>query len=273
MPKTPTAQRAAGTARLACGVRDGRTRLGRLYQDGSAKIRVPAGGARPLEAVLINTAGGMTGGDRLGWQVEAGAGAAAIVTSQACEKVYRAESGQAEVEVRLRVGAEGRIAWLPQETILFDRAAFSRRLEADLAHGAELLIVEATLFGRLAMGERTTSGLFRDRWRIRRDGRLIHAEEMRIGPAVARMLARRAAGNGAAALASILLVSPRAEALLEPVRAILGEQGGASCWTVGESGKLLARLHAEDGYRLRQILAPLVRLLNGAAGLPKAWSL
>ncbi|TIQ86191.1 MAG: urease accessory protein UreD, partial [Mesorhizobium sp.] len=84
------AQRVAGTARLACERNGGRTRLRRLYQDGSAKIRMPAVSADPLEAVLINTAGGLTGGDRLGWQVDVGAGACASITTQACEKIYRA---------------------------------------------------------------------------------------------------------------------------------------------------------------------------------------
>ncbi|TIU63331.1 MAG: urease accessory protein UreD, partial [Mesorhizobium sp.] len=49
--------------------------------------------------------------------------------------------------------------------------------------------------------------------------------------------------------------------------------GGASFWSVGRSGKLLARLTAGDGYQLRKRLVPLVELLNGRAGLPKLWSL
>ncbi|TIM59883.1 MAG: urease accessory protein UreD, partial [Mesorhizobium sp.] len=50
-------------------------------------------------------------------------------------------------------------------------------------------------------------------------------------------------------------------------------QGDASVWSVKKSGKLLARLFAEDGYQLRKRLVPLVELLNGRAGLPKLWSL
>ncbi|TJV47927.1 MAG: urease accessory protein UreD, partial [Mesorhizobium sp.] len=96
----PPAQRVAGTARLGCDRNGGRTRLRRLYQDGSAKIRMPAVSADPLEAVLINTAGGLTGGDRLGWEVDVGAGASASITTQACEKVYRAAADRAEVRVK-----------------------------------------------------------------------------------------------------------------------------------------------------------------------------
>lgn len=267
------AQRVAGTARLACGLRDGRTRLQRLYQDGAAKIRMPAVACDPFEAVLINTAGGLTGGDRLSWDVEVGAGASASITTQACEKVYRAAADRAEVKVRLTVDKGGRIAWLPQETIVFDRAAFVRTLEVDLSEGAEALVLEATLFGRRAMGERALHGSFGDRWRVRQGGRLVHAEDFRIGPEIASSLASPAVAGGRAAIATLLLVSPRADTLVEPVRAIVGDEGGASFWTVGTSGKLLARLFAEDGYSLRQRLVPLVELLNGRAGLPKLWSL
>lgn len=267
------AQRAAGLAQLGCANDDGRTRLRRLYQEGSAKIRLPAVSAGPLEAVLINTAGGLTGGDRLAWEVDVGADAGAVITTQACEKVYRTASDRAEVRVRLTVGQGGRIAWLPQETIVFDRAAFARTLEIDLAAGAEALVLEATVFGRLAMGERAAQGIFHDRWRVRRDGGLVHAEDFRIGPDIAAALGRRAAAGGAIAVATLLLVSPDAEALLDPVREIVGGQGGASFWSVKTSGKLLARLYAGDGYQLRQRLVPLVGLLNGKAGLPKLWSL
>ncbi|TIN90934.1 urease accessory protein UreD [Mesorhizobium opportunistum] len=267
------AQRAAGLAQLGCASIDGRTRLRRLYQDGSAKIRLPAVSAGPLEAVLINTAGGLTGGDRLGWDVDVGANASAAITTQACEKVYRAASDRADVSIKLTVGENGRLAWLPQETIVFDRAAFARTLDVELAAGAEALLVEATVFGRLAMGERAAQGNFHDRWRVRGNGSLIHAEDFRIGPDIAAILGRPAVAGGAIAVATLLLVSPRAEALLDPAREIIGDQGGASVWSVGTSGKLLARLYAEDGYQLRQRLVPLVGLLNGEAGLPKLWSL
>ncbi len=82
-----------------------------------------------------------------------------------------------------------------------------------------------------------------------------------------------AVAGGAAAIATVLLVSPDAEGLLPEAREIVGEEGGASFWTVGGTGKLLARLVAGDGYGLRKRLAPLVGLLNGQAGLPKVWTL
>jgi urease accessory protein len=234
---------------------------------------MPAAKQDPLEAVLINTAGGLTGGDRIAWQIEAGAGTSVSVTTQACEKVYRALSGEARAAVRLSADTGARIAWLPQETIIYDRSAFARRLDVDLAQGAEVLLAEASVFGRLAMGERVRHAMFRDRWRVWMDGRLIHAEDFRIGPDIEATLGRPAVAVGAAAFATVLMVSPNAGMLLSQARHIIGEAGGASAWTVGASGKLLARIVAGNGYLLRQRLVPLLGMLNGQAALPKIWSI
>ncbi len=272
MPTTEM-QRVAAVGRLAVRRSAGRSRLARLYQEGAAKIRMPAVDADPFEAVLINTAGGLTGGDRLSWQVEVDDGASASITTQACEKIYRSAGGRAEVACAMRVGRGAGLAWLPQETIVYREAALARRFEVDLAPGARLLMAEATVFGRLAMGETVDRGDFRDRWRVRREGRLIHAEDFAVGPDLAATLARTASTCGATAMATVLLVDDDPARHLEAVRSILGDGGGASVWSVGGSGKLLARLVGEDGYCLRKRLVPLLDLLNGKAGLPKTWSL
>lgn len=266
-------QRVLASGRLAAERRDGRTRLATLYQEGAAKIRMPRPEGDWLEAVLINTAGGMTGGDRMAWQVDIGEGAAAVVTTQACEKVYRAAHGHAELSARLSIAAGGRLAWLPQETIVYDSGAFVRHLDVDLADTASALVAETTLFGRQAMGERVVQGRFRDRWRVRVAGRLLHAEDFCIHGDIAAHLARGSVTGGAVAISTVLMVCQDAEDWLDPVRAVIGEKGGASAWAVGGSGKLLARLFDEDGYCLRKRLVPLLALLNGRAGLPKTWSL
>lgn len=266
-------QRVAAVGHLAVRRAAGRTRLARLYQEGAAKIRMPAVAADPFEAVLINTAGGLTGGDRLAWRVEVDDGAAATITTQACEKIYRSAHGRADVVCTMRVGCDAGLAWLPQETIVYRKAALARRFEVDLAPGARLLMAEATVFGRLAMGETVEGGDFRDRWRVRRDGRLVHAEDFAVGPDIAATLSRSAAAGGASAMATVLLIDDEPARHLEAARSILGDRGGASAWTVGGSGKLLARLVERDSYCLRRRLVPLLGLLNGKAGLPKTWSL
>ncbi|MGU3399689.1 urease accessory protein UreD [Brucellaceae bacterium D45D] len=268
-----TSQRVNGLGRLSVHFKDGRTRLDRLYQEGAAKMRMPRNGGDLLEAILINTAGGLTGGDRLQWEVELQENARALVTTQACERIYRSGGGEARIATRLKAAKGTYLAWLPQETILFDRSALSRELNVELAEGAEALLVEVSIFGRLAMGEQLAQASFRDRWRVRLEGRLIHAEDMAIGPDMDAQLRARAVTNGAGAIATLLLISERAESLVEAVRRVIGEDGGASAWQVGAAKKLLVRLHALDSYSLRKRLASLLALLGETAGLPEIWSI
>jgi len=282
-PETSVAlQRTRGTGRLSVKMSAGESRIDRLFQDGSARIRIPrVPRGSPLEAVLINTAGGLTGGDRMDWSFEAGEGASMTLATQACEKTYKAHGAtEARVSVQLKLNAESALAWLPQETILFDRARLTRSIEVDMAAGSRLLMVEPLVFGRLAMKESVTEGHFRDRWRVRLDGHLVHAENMRLGPDIADALDRMAVASGGLAMATVLMIAPEAEARLSAVRQLIGNSGGASFLVarglqakMPETGKLLARIVARDSYELRKVLVPLIRLLNPAGGMPKVWSI
>lgn len=275
-PAAPALQRVRGEGRLAVKLSGGETRIDRLFQEGAAKIRLPVRPSRErLEAILINTAGGLTGGDRIAWGLDLAASTNLSATTQACEKTYRAEAGShAEVAVRLSLGPGAALAWLPQETILFDRSALRRSIEVEMAACARLLMVEPVLFGRLAMGERVVSGTFRDRWRIRHEGRLIHAEDFTIDGDIAGALAEKAVTGGGLAAATLLLVADDAARCLDALRAAIGASGAVSVWQVGgrTPEKLLARIVAADGYDLRRALVPVIRLLAGPSGLPRIWT-
>jgi urease accessory protein len=276
-PSHTRLERVSGRARIAVraerGPADGtfgRTRLEVLYQQGAAKIRlprVPAGD--PLEAVLLNTAGGVTGGDRLAFEVTAGEGARAVATTQAAERVYRRTSGVAEIETTLSVAAGGRLDWLPQETILFDKSGLARRLTADVAPDAILLAIESLVLGRAAMGERVRQVFATDAWRIRRGGRLVFADTVRLDGDAHTRMAGGATGGGAAAFATVVLVAPMAERMLDLARAALAVtsvEGGVSAW----NGLLVARMIAAGGQALRAGLIPLVEALRGAP-MPRVW--
>ncbi|ASY64013.1 Urease accessory protein UreD [Sinorhizobium sojae CCBAU 05684] len=268
-------QRAWGKGRLVAKSQGGRTRIAELYQEGCAKIRLPKTFDGSMEAVLINSSGGVTGGDRLNWAFEAGEGTRLTLTTQACEKIYKASAGTAAIETRLSAAAGARVDWLPQETILFDRASLSRALEIDLASDAVLLAVEAVLLGRKAMGEAVHAGLFRDRWRVTSGGKLIHAEDLTLADEIARLAARPAVLCSAPAFATLLYVAPDCEAVLSTLRAALARVAGAgvSHYRVGERDKLVARVVAADGFELRKILVPLISHLRKDASVPKVWTL
>ena len=263
-------QRAKGAARLATKLRDNGTHIDVFYQEGASKIRIPESFDGTMDAVLINTSGGLTGGDRIEWAVDAGADTKVTVTTQACERIYKSSGGDAHVTARLTAGPRARLHWLPQETILFDQGALARTLDADLADGAELIALEAILLGRKAMGETVREGSLRDRWRVRRNGRLIHAEDLRLSGEIDRIAGRRSTLASNLAFATLLYVGERAETVMAKLHALLGDAlAGSSHW----KGKLVIRMVAEDGFALRKMLIPAISLLRNGEPPPKVWNI
>jgi urease accessory protein len=265
---TFAANRALGRIDLAVKARAGITRRAHVFEDGPLRVRLPGTPSREAEAVIVNTAGGIAGGDRHEIRVTAGEGASVVVTSVAAEKVYRALGPASELTVTLDVGAGASLAWMPHETILFDQARLVRSIDATLAADARLLLAEAVVFGRTAMGEAIAQGSFADRWRIRRDGRLIHAESVQFEGAIADQLAEPAIAGGRVAAATVLVV-PGDDDTVAAVRACgqdcRGELG-VSSW----NGIAVARLCAHDGAALRHELGMVLRTLRGTP-LPRLW--
>lgn len=261
--------RAQGAARLAVRSSHAASRIHRLYQQGCAKMRFPARSGTMQEAVLINTAGGVTGGDQLDWRIEVGEHASCTALTQACEKAYRSEGEAARIGVSLVIAAGARLDWLPQETILFEDSKLERRFEADLSGDARLLAVEAVILGRRARGETAHGARLTDQWRVRRNGRLIFADALRLdralqddGPALL---------EGAGAYALVLLADADAESLAERARSTLEQTtSGARAGVSAFDSKLVCRILAPDGAALRRMLLPLMALLRDAPA-PRLW--
>jgi len=269
----PALQRARGIGRVGTSQRAGRTEIRTLFQEGCSKIRLPNTHSAALEAVLINTAGGLTGGDRLQWKAEVAGGGHLVLTTQACERIYRSTGDDARVETELRIGPGAHLDWLPQETILFAASRLDRRLEADLADGATLTAIEAVLLGRDAMGEQARDALLRDTWRIRRNGRLIHAEATRLSAADVERDALPLLA-GCRAFASILHVAATAgdaERLRDRVRGLMPPQGAIAASATGE--RLVIRAMAQTGLALRRLIVPTLLELTAAGSLPRLWHL
>ncbi|MGV3651270.1 MAG: urease accessory protein UreD [Devosia sp.] len=263
-------QRARGAGSIMVASDDGRTRLRTLYQEGCAKLRLPNTHDGSVQAVLINTAGGLTGGDRIDWQAEAGANARLVLTTQACERVYRSMGPDAVVETHLTAGEDARIDWLPQETILFSGSRLRRALSVDLAPSATFLAVESIILGREAMGEDARDAHLFDTWRIRVGGRLMHAEANRIDADTwSRDGLSALAGNRA--FATILLIAPDAARRLDAVRALLPATTLSAASAV--AGRLVIRAAAPSGLALRRIIAPILNQFSGAGSLPRLWHL
>ena len=253
---TDDAQHAAGAssglARIHVRSSQGASGLALLEQRNPLRAlfpRVPAG--EVLEAVLINIGGGVVGGDRLEVEVVAGPGARLRATSQAAEKVYRSAGPASTLDVRLAAGEDAWLEWLPQETILFDRCSFRRQILLELASSGRALAGEITVFGRAAHGERLRSGSVRDRWQVRRGGRLVWADALRLEGELGACLEAPFGLAGARALATLVYVAEDARSWLEPARALVGADGltaGVTCLP----GVLIGRWLSPDAAALRR---------------------
>src|SRR6266480_2889573 len=262
------ANRARGKVAFDVRLEDGVTRRGQLHESGSLRVRFPSPEADGLSAVFVNTAGGVAGGDRFDIDITAGEGARLTLTTAAAEKVYRAPGEAAQLSISLKVASGAHLGWLPQETILFDGARLSRRIDIDLAESASLLLCEIVVFGRSAMGERMRHGEFVDRWRLRRGGRLVFAETVRLDGDIGEKLARPAVAKGGTATGTAL-IAPGDEALVARIREAsesFGGEVGISAW----NGFAMARFCAQDAARLRADMMAVLGRASGSA-LPRLW--
>ncbi|MGE4481803.1 urease accessory protein UreD [Acidocella sp.] len=259
-------QRAEGGLDLAVALQGERHRLARFYQRGSLKARcIRTGDA--IELVAINISGGMAGGDTASVKMELMAGAKAVFTTQAAERIYRSLGEVTRVETRLIAGPGAHLMYLPQETILFDGFGLKRSLEIDLAEGASFVGVEGLVFGRLAMGEVIERGSLSDKITLRREERLVWRDVSRVEGHVFARLDRPGIGNGARAMASLIAVGDGMMAKLPAVQnALSGHVAGLST----HDGMILLRLLAADSASLRRVVTAALSMLGNGA-LPRVW--
>jgi urease accessory protein len=269
----PRHQRTRGLAEVALEAGPKGARLTRLYQRGSAKVFLPkVHGDRP-EIVFLNTAGGLTGGDDMRFDLTLGAGVRATATTQTAERAYASLGDPASMIVRMNVRAGGVLHWLPQETILFEHSTLARRTEIDLEGDAAVVFCETIVLGRAAMGERLCHMRCTD-WRaVRRDGRPVLVEPFEL---TSDHLAQRegaAVLGDAVAVSTLALCAPGAQDQLAAIRACLAQapdrvRAAASGW----DDKLVVRALSSDAHALRKTVAAVLRILTGRA-LPRVWAI
>lgn len=250
---------------------DGRSLRGAVHESGALRVRFPREHSSMLNATVVNVAGGMTGGDSFDLCFHAGAGARMVVSSTAAEKVYRSAGDVARVSVECSVAAGAFCAWLPQETIVYNHAKLHRSLDVEIGPDASFLACEMTVLGRTAMGEKVDTLNWQDRWRIRRGGKLIYADDTRLDGDATQVLSGLATGRGAHAFATLVYCGENIDDECTRMRDIIAENAGACEAGVSAfDGLLAARFAASDAQALRRLVT---LCLEGFAGitLPRGW--
>ncbi|MEO1161867.1 MAG: urease accessory protein UreD [Pseudomonadota bacterium] len=269
LPNAPM-QRSQGAVRISFKPSGGGTVLHDLYQQGCLKARLPKQTKPDHEAVLINTAGGLTGGDALSinvaWQPET----RAAITTQACERIYRSSGEDAVIASRLTIGEDATACWLPQETILFEGARLDRRTHASLSKKSTLIACEAVIIGRPAMGEYVHTATLRDEWIIERDGKIAFIDRLQLAGDVSALLDKTVIAKGARAFASVITAGPDTARHCDLARKIIDGHdviGGSS----DLDGVSLTRILAPSGHELRKVVLPVLAALCGS-DLPRVWT-
>lgn len=247
-------------------------KLKRFYQSGSAKIFIPKTYAKTTEAVLVNTAGGLTGGDIFDAKLRADGDTHLTVSTQTAERVYCALGPQAaKITIDMELCGKASLHWLPQETILFDGAGFSRHLKVEMDDAASFLASEMMVFGRAAMHETVRQGNISDQWRISRDGRLIHAEALRLDGHIDEKLLQPASADGGVCVATTLYVSRDAEAKADAVRSFFKNHDDVRTAVSAWDGKLVIRSVCGNTARLKKLMAQFIEQFRSIAN-PRVWN-
>jgi len=252
------------------------SRLTDLYQANPCRVLLPRRPGGRVEAVLLNTAGGITDGDQLNYAVGATDGAVVTATTQASEKVYRSRCGDSQAGCQLNVSGGAFLEWLPQETILFDGAALARKTDIVIDGDSELIALDWLVLGRLASGEHLTNATVHDRWRVRREGELIWADDFRLRGNIEDLRQRPSLLDGAKAMATLIYVAANASDHLEPVRDLL-QQTSSRAGVSTRPGLLICRFLGHEPMALRRdmekfLLAFRATLRNGTCPLPRVWA-
>lgn len=267
-PQQSAQPRAKGAVQLSSKLLGTRSVLDGLRQSGSLKLLFPRPSGTELQAVTVNTAGGVTGGDHFELSAKAAPETTLTLTTQAAERAYRAQIGECgTIRNHLEIGENARLNWLPQETILFQASALDRRLTVDMHSDARLLLCETLVFARTATGETLRRARLRDRITVNRGGHPLFVDALSLMGDIAAQLARPGVANGATCLCTLLYVAPDAEAHLAPIRAALGPTAGVSLL---HPDVLVLRALAADSFLLRQTLIPVLTRLSGG-DLPRPW--
>lgn len=237
------------------GLEVGQSGLVRLHEAGGYRVKFPKN-EHLQEAVLVNTAGGLVGGDTLDIHVKADA--PLMVSTTGAEKIYGGDLSRLTTKLEIT----DTLYWLPLETILYNNSQFKRVTDIHLNNNAKLIFAEMMVFGRLASGEVINNASFKDIRHIYRENKLIYVENTFFEGDLHNKLNMKAIGNGARAIATLISTEGSLEALRELET--------PECAFTTRNGLIIARFISNDVAYLRLIYTQILGKLM-LTPLPRNW--
>jgi urease accessory protein len=259
----PACLRVDAHLRLSAGMEAGRLAITDRHESGAFRFRMPRRMPGAIEALMVNVAGGLAGGDRLGLAVQAEEGASLVIGSAAAERIYRSGGDMTRLSMALSAASGARLCWLPAETVIHDGARLKRAFRIDLAADSRFLLGEMLQLGRVASGERLASGFWQESWRLKIGGRLVFAEEFRLDGDIPAATTRPGGLADHAFLATLILAMPDAGERLAAIRAAFAEEPTVRAGATAHSGLVFARTLSSCDVALWRAFLAAIRAAAG----------
>lgn len=149
------------------------TQLIHAHHQAPLKVQRPfyPEGKLVCHSIILHTAGGVVGGDKLSCNFQLQPKAQVLITTAAASKIYRSNGRQATQNIDIKVSTGATLEWLPQETIVFDGAIYRQDTRIDLTENATFIGWEITRFGRSARGEKFLQGNWKSNTEVWQQGK------------------------------------------------------------------------------------------------------
>jgi urease accessory protein len=244
--------------------------VNKFYQSGSAKVFYPKCYNEFNELVLVNTAGGITGGDLFIYNIDIQK-SKIFVTTQTAERAYKGYENSGQIKVNLSIDSDSSLFWIPQELILFDNCNLNRKIDVNLNIDSNFLLSETTIFGRTAMNENLEKGFFFDNWRIHVKDKLIHAEALSLSGDIKNILSGLATAQNNVSICNIFLYGKdflkNELQLIKTIESFDMNYIAYSSW----NDKMLIRIISKDAYYLKNIQKKILLCVSNNT-IPKVWN-
>lgn len=171
-----------GRLDLAFDTQDGKTQVGHCNAKAPLKFQRPfyPEGPAVCHGVMLHTAGGIVGGDRLSTDIRLSESSHGLLTTAAATKIYRSAGANAVQTTTLTLADHARLEWFPQESIVFNGAKYHQNTTVHLSPGATWMGWEMVRLGRSARGEQFEQGEWRSHTEIWRADHPLWIDRQRI---------------------------------------------------------------------------------------------